>query len=374
MSKVLTPSARRRIPDGAVMSLLPRLLALCLFVVLAALTALLWVAAGSPDSARSATPAAGSAVSATAATPANATAPAARPAGPRVRRPPLRTVLPLAIASLVLGAALLVSLGFPGARETRPPFAAARTEIAGLEQLARSSAAQSAALARERNDRARAEENARLSELRLQQSVDHQVRLGRDLHDGIVQTLYATGLLVESTRRVLATDPATADRRLEQSVERINGAIRDVRACISGLTPAHVRRDGFARAVRAAFDELNAAGSASLDTNIDEAAVAALSTEQETELLQIAREACSNSLRHGRAGRLVVRLHPGDGAIALLVQDDGAGFNPAAPTEGHGRTNMQARAARLGATLAVHSQPGTGTRIVLTMPLATTTS
>lgn len=354
------------------MSLLPRLLALSLFVVLTALTALLWLAAGARDSsgARPNRSAPASPAAATVSPTAPTSPPGATAHPPRVMRPPVRMMLPLAVTSLVLAAALLVCLAFPATRnDSRPPFAAARAEFSGFEQLARASAAQGEALARERDVRARAEENARLNELRLTQSVENQVRLGRDLHDGIIQSLYATGLIVESTRRVMA-DPATADHRLAQAVERINGVIRDVRACISGLTPAHVRRDGFARAIRSAFDELNARGDAFLEATIDESAAAALTADQETELLQITREACSNSLRHGRARKLTVRLHPGDGAIALLVQDDGAGFDPASAHRGHGRANIEARAARLGATLSVQSRPGAGARIVLTLPLA----
>jgi len=340
------------------MSLLSRLLGLSLFVVLTALVALLWLAANAEPARAGAVP-----------DPRPAASAATRHA--RLARLPLRAALPLAATGAVLAAALLVSLSLRPARpgHSAPPFAAARAEIDPLEQLARTSLAQGEALARERDVRVRAEENARLNERRLSQSVEERVQLGRDLHDGIIQSLYATGLLVESTRRLLKPDPAAADRRLARVVDQLNAAIRELRTCIGGLAPAHLRRDTFVQSVRALFDELAPDRDATIELNIDDTAAATLTSGQETELLQIAREALSNSLRHGRARRLTVRLHPGDGALALLVQDDGRGFDPAATPSGHGRANMQARAARLGATLTVQSHPGGGTRIVLTLPI-----
>ncbi|MBM3855414.1 MAG: hypothetical protein FJ399_20045, partial [Verrucomicrobia bacterium] len=80
-------------------------------------------------------------------------------------------------------------------------------------------------------------------------------------------------------------------------------------------------------------------------------------------------EAVSNALRHGQASLITVRLHQGDDAICLLVQDNGRGFDETLPREdGHGHANMRARAEQIGASLRVSSQPGRGTRILVTVP------
>ena len=74
-----------------------------------------------------------------------------------------------------------------------------------------------------------------------------KIRLGHDLHDGIIQSLYAAGLTLESTRALLASNPAEADRRLEQCRDALNGTIREVRAYITGLAPQNLSSATFRR-------------------------------------------------------------------------------------------------------------------------------
>jgi signal transduction histidine kinase len=337
------------------MNPLPRFLALALFVVLAALTALLTVPAWRGY--HSETSAANAA-----------------PATPAVRAAVLsqRLALALALAGSVLAVVLAIGLARRPARalETKAPFAAARTEIDTLTKLAESSAAQGAELSRERDVRRRAEEDARLKQTLLSQSLEEKIRLGHDLHDGIIQSLYAVGLTVESIRPLLTSDPAEADRRLEQSRAALNRTIRDVRTYITGLSPDRLRRGGFAHALDTVLAEVSAGRTVRFDVKVDESAAAQLGPEQTVDALQISREAVSNALRHGGASLITVRVHEGDAEVCLLVQDNGTGFDAHAPgAGGHGLANIRARAARLGATVRLTSQPGEGTRLVVTLPL-----
>jgi signal transduction histidine kinase len=88
-------------------------------------------------------------------------------------------------------------------------------------------------------------------------------------------------------------------------------------------------------------------------------------------VVSILREAISNSLRHSGARTITVHAQRGEGSVMLAVQDDGAGFDPAAAagTQGHGLANMQARAEALGGSLKVVSAPGNGTRVLLVLPV-----
>lgn len=337
------------------MNPLPRFLALALFVVLAALTALLTVPAW--RSYHSETPAANAAP--------------ARPAA-RVAVLSQQLALALALAGSVLSVVLVIGLARRPARagETKAPFAAARTEFDALTKLAESSAAQGAELTRERDVRRRAEEDARLKQTLLSQSLEEKIRLGHDLHDGIIQSLYAVGLTVESIRPLLTSDPAEADRRLEQSRAALNRTIRDVRTYITGLAPDRLRRGGFAHALDTVLAEVSAGRTVRFDVKVDESAAAQLGPEQTVDALQISREAVSNALRHGGASLITVRVHEGDAEVCLLVQDNGAGFDAHAPgAGGHGLTNIRSRAERLGGTVRLTSQPGEGTRLVVTLPL-----
>ena len=351
------------------MNPLPRFLGFALFVALAVLAALLavpvWRGARADLAPRDAT--------------VEAAAPAASSSGPRAAR--VAAALPrltfgLALVGLAITAALLFSLNFRPVRtgETKPPFATARTEIGALARLAESSVAQGAELTRERDVRRRAEEDAQFKQQLLRQSLDEKIRLGRDLHDGIIQSLYAVGLTLESLRALMKSDPAAAERRLEETRTALNSAIRDVRTYITGLAPENLRRTGFAQSLETVLGDLGGGRDVQFDLKTDDEAAALLTPEQTIEALQIAREAVSNALRHGGATLVTLRLHKGDREVGLLVQDNGGGFDAATGREGgHGLGNMHARAERIGAQLRVSSHPGEGTRVVLTLPVIQTT-
>lgn len=281
---------------------------------------------------------------------------------------------------LLVGALALmfvfVSLGLilgrrGGAADTRQPWPSAKAEMNSLEQLARTSVARGAALEEERDNRRRIERDLSLHQQLQNQALEEKIRLGRDLHDGLIQSLYAVGLTIEAARPLIARDPTKADQKLGVCLEALNGAIRKVREYITGLSPEKLRRMNFADAVQLFVNELSAGREIGLTSVIDEDAAVRLTVAQTTEALQIVHEAISNALRHGQATQLTVRLHRGDAEIGLLVQDNGAGFDSQANAgSGHGLGNMTARAQGVGATLRIDSAVGTGTRIVVTFPFS----
>lgn len=348
------------------MNPLPRFVAIMLFVVLAALVALLAIPVW-----RGASPSDSAVESATHESPSR---PADAPPSASARGYVFlgQAALILASAGLALTLTLILSQALSSRRrDSRNPFQTTRAEVSALARLAESSVAQGEELSHERDVRRLAEEDARFKQQLLTQSLDEKIRLGHDLHDGIVQSLYAAGLNLESVRALIKTNPDEADRRLETTRERLNEAIRDVRAYLVGLAPENLRRAGFAAALRAMLGELRAGREAEFDIRIDEDAAALFSPEQGIEALQIAREAVSNALRHGRATRITLRLMRSERELGLLVEDNGAGFDASRSRPGgHGLGNMRARAERLRATLEISSAPGEGARVLATVPLA----
>jgi signal transduction histidine kinase len=249
------------------------------------------------------------------------------------------------------------------------------SEVKNLSRLAQTSAEQGTALILERDERRRAEADSQFKQTLLGQAREEKVQMGRDLHDGIIQSLYAAGLTLESARELVRRDPAEAERRLASTLAALNTVIRDVRDYIHGLAPERLQRASFGQALQVLTGELGAGREAKFDIQIDDEAAALLSAGQVTDTLQIAHEAISNGLRHGRATVITLRLQRGEREVCLLVQDNGAGFDPAARAHaGHGVNNMQARATRLGAELRVNSSPGTGTRVVVNIPILQTPS
>lgn len=344
------------------MNPLPRFVAMALFIVLLALAGLLavplWQDTSPEPRARPA--------------PANEGAPNAA----RARVLSQRIALGLATGALALAVTLIMLQTFRPGRDAdaQATFTATRTEVGALAKLAESSVAQGEELNRERDVRRRAEEDAALKQQLLAQALDEKIRLGRDLHDGIIQSLYATGLNVETVRALVKAKPDDAEQRLDQMRAGLNTTIRDVRDYIVGLAPENLRRAGFAQALTTAITELAGDRDANLEISVDDEAAAMLQPEQAIEALQIAREAVSNALRHGRADTITLRLARNDREVSLLVEDNGSGFDPARGGSGHGLGNMRARAATLGAVLNITSAPGRGTRVLATLLIPASTS
>jgi len=253
--------------------------------------------------------------------------------------------------------------------------AAIGQEFDSLTHLAKANVQQGADLDRERAERLRADEDLHFQQILLNRSLEEKIQLGRELHDGIIQSLYATGLTFEAAKNQLARDPAETARQLEAGLKALNATIRDVRSYISGLAPENIRQQSFGESVRALTQNLNGGRTVAFDLRIDESAASRLTDAQTTDLLQIIREAVSNSLRHGEAYKITIRLHESAGEIGLLVQDDGKGFDPSKlNARGHGLDNLQARADRIYAALRVTSSPGEGTRTVVTLPVSANTT
>lgn len=216
-------------------------------------------------------------------------------------------------------------------------------------------------------------QNARLhQEVRKLAVVDERLRISRDLHDGIIQSIYAVSLSLEEVPELMTEDSAAALDRVDRAIDRLHTAIGDIRTFIVGLGPDS--DSGFAGALESMSRELLAGSPVELDLAITDAAELdqRLSPEAAHELSQIAREALSNVARHSGARRAVVAVDVAGDLATLRVEDDGTGFDPTKRLgSGHfGLANLRDRAAALAGSLAIDSEPGMGTRIIVTLPIA----
>jgi PAS domain S-box-containing protein len=213
-----------------------------------------------------------------------------------------------------------------------------------------------------------AEEALRESEQRLRRSLEERIRIGRDLHDGIIQSIYAVGLGLRECRRLIQDDPP-AQQRLDQSISELNSVIRDVRNFIGGLGPDALAGREFGAALQSVAASLGDGVSAEFAFEVDPKAASRLSADQAAHLLQIAREAMTNALRHGHATRISVSLQCRGNRLELEVRDDGTGFDPdTVPGTGLGLKNMEGRAMELGGRCEVDSAPSRGTHVRIQIP------
>jgi len=244
------------------------------------------------------------------------------------------------------------------------------TELGQVARLVGNSFAQRQALQRENEERTRAELALRKSEELVRRSLELRARLARDLHDGVIQSIYAAGLGLESAMSELEHDQAAARTRLSHCRQSLNGVIREVRGFISGLEPEQMQRHGFALELAALARTMQALWPVRIVHKVDARAAARLSIGQEVHALQIARECISNALRHGEAKKVLITLTRDADRGVLTVRDDGRGFDPGlVPGQGSGLQNLASRAREMGGSLHVDSQPGRGSTIIITFPL-----
>ncbi|MCI0582991.1 MAG: GAF domain-containing protein [Chloroflexi bacterium] len=207
--------------------------------------------------------------------------------------------------------------------------------------------------------------------------VDERIRIGRDLHDGIIQGIYAVALSLEDVPELMTEDPAEADARIDRAIDRLNSAIGDIRTFITGLG-ADTAAASIGSRLAGLADELLLSSEARMALDLDLADVAEiderLSAEAAVQLIQMAREALSNAIRHSGAPRARLSLRALDAEAILSVEDNGSGFDASIPAaSGHlGFANMRDRASSVGGAIEVSSRIGGGTRIIVRLPLATT--
>ena len=215
-------------------------------------------------------------------------------------------------------------------------------------------------------------ENARLHEAVGRLAViEERDRIGKDLHDGIIQSMYAVSLSLEDMPEIMEEDPAEARARVDRAIDSLQDTIRDLRGFIFGLRPELVDRTDLVGLLVALTEQLHQNGLVEVVLDLPDGLVEPLAYVR-AELLQIARESLSNVARHARATKATVRLAREGTDLVLEVHDNGRGFEPmATPPHGHyGLANMHDRATALHGDLVVDSAPGSGTRIIVRIPVA----
>lgn len=213
-------------------------------------------------------------------------------------------------------------------------------------------------------------ENARLSErVQALAVVEERERIGRDLHDGIIQRIYAVTLGLDDVPEIALADPAAAAERVERAIDALHAAIGEIRTFIYGLRPGLEGPGGIASALESLAEETRLHSPMQIEVHAEMAAPVSAAVSRE--LLNIAREALSNAARHAAATSVALDLRESGAELRLEIADDGSGFDAsaAAAPGHHGLANMRRRAESLGGRLLVESEEGGGTRIIVVLPL-----
>jgi signal transduction histidine kinase len=198
---------------------------------------------------------------------------------------------------------------------------------------------------------------------------EERLRLRRDLHDGLGAQLAGLNVQAGTIRRLIPTDPATADELVVELREELRSAIADIRRLVYDLRPPALDDLGLGESLRQLAERHGGSEDGALRVAVEvPEELPDLPAAAEVAVYRIAQEALTNVARHARAKTCVVRLTV-DGDVMLEIVDDGVGI-PAGRSAGVGLSSMRERAAELGGNCTVEALPEGGTRVLVRLPLA----
>jgi PAS domain S-box-containing protein len=223
------------------------------------------------------------------------------------------------------------------------------------------------AIVRDISERRRMEEEQESLRSIAEREQERQ-RIAMDLHDGIIQSIYAATLNLEIASDDVNTSPPDAITGINRAIDQLNDTIRDLRGYILDLRPA--RYGGDLRAsIESLIAEFRANSLVEVTPDLSEN-LEGLSEQQEAAVFHVVQEALNNALKHSRATVLSLRLARGARAIEVDISDNGVGFEPGTVSDAHhGMRNMLSRAASAGGILRVETAPRAGTSVHLEVPL-----
>ncbi|GAC1639461.1 MAG: GAF domain-containing sensor histidine kinase [Candidatus Dormibacteraceae bacterium] len=195
--------------------------------------------------------------------------------------------------------------------------------------------------------------------------MEERERIAKELHDGIIQSLFAVGMNLQAT--ALKSKSTETASQVDGAVDELDRVIRDLRNYIFELRPSILADRDLGQALRELGAEIQKQSPTTQVEIAVDAELAAGVSSRSHHIVQLTREALSNIARHAKARHASVRLTGSGASTVLVIDDDGVGFDVRADPAGSGLRNMRERAAQMGATLLMTSQPGKGTKLRLTL-------
>jgi PAS domain S-box-containing protein len=219
-------------------------------------------------------------------------------------------------------------------------------------------------------ERKHMEETLRQRERDLQAALQERELISQDMHDGILQSLFAVGLTLETTKLIISPkNRKVSGPSLDQAIKQLNLVMGEIRNFIAGLGSDLLKGKDLSAVLQQMLASFPASQSTHVRLAIEDRAAKTLSTEQSLHLIRVIQESVSNCIQHGRAKEARVSLKLLKQGVRLRIRDNGRGFNPeVAKGTGHGLENMASRAQKIGGRLRVSSKPNEGTNIVLDLP------
>ncbi len=204
---------------------------------------------------------------------------------------------------------------------------------------------------------------------------DERIRIAREIHDTVSQSLFGLTYSLDACLKLLPTEPETVKTELGNVLKLAEATRTELRQSILDIWPSELTGERFANDLRRYITETCRVAELSFAINV-RGDLMMVPPRARRSLYRIAQETLTNVARHALASQAEVALEISDAAAVLTVHDNGRGFEPkqalarAFNREHFGLRGIQERAASLGGTSEFRSQPGTGTTVRVTIPLA----
>lgn len=214
-------------------------------------------------------------------------------------------------------------------------------------------------------------ENARLhTDARRLAVLEERDRIGMDLHDGIIQSIYGVGLVLEHARLLATEEPEKSAERIQQAINSLNHTIRDIRSYILDLRPRQFGDENLMDGLRRLMMEFRVNTLAEATLNGMPEDLRDIPQSHALALFHICQEALANAAKHAHAKKVDVTVWTSPERVMLEIHDNGHGFEmeKESMTLGHGLSNIHTRAHHVGGDVEIVSVVGEGTSILAWVP------
>ncbi len=192
-------------------------------------------------------------------------------------------------------------------------------------------------------------------------------RISRELHDGVIQSIYAAGLMLEGAKYEMDKHPQQAMAHLDQVTEALDTTIRDIRRYIFDLR-GEVSGEALVPSLRRLLQEFEANTYLQTTMKVVNEPAGPLQRERQQHLYQIVREALSNVARHAHANGVALTVIYSDEGVDIHIADDGVGMDRIPLHKGYGLRNIRERIRLLDGTMKIESAPGKGVTLHISVP------
>jgi signal transduction histidine kinase len=200
--------------------------------------------------------------------------------------------------------------------------------------------------------------------------LEERDRIGMDLHDGIIQSIYGVGLALEGAQHGLKEDPEASKERIQHAIVGLNQAIRDIRTYILDLRPRQLGNDGLMNGIKRLVAEYRANTFSEVNLTEPDSDLKELPHSHSVALFHICQESLANIAKHAKAKKVEVAFWIAQERLLMEIRDDGQGFDVEnmKTSIGHGLANMQTRIRAVGGDADISSNLGEGTTVLVWVP------